>query len=244
MTQPTVTYTWATATSVGHIRDGNEDSLYPDTDGSGPGPLLVAIADGMGGHVGGEIASRLAIDAASELPAESTIEPRSRVEAGNAAVVDASRDNPDLAGMGTTLTLALFAEDATMRIGHVGDSRLYLLRKGDLQLVTVDHTWVMEMQRRGQLTEQQAASHPRKHLLTRVLGMPDVEVDDQDLELVDGDRVLVCSDGLTTMLDDKAVAKLLAKADTPSEAVWALVEAANAAGGYDNTTVAVVDVAA
>lgn len=244
MTDSSPKYVWATASHVGHVRNGNEDAVSPDSDGAGTGPLLVAVADGMGGHVGGEVASRLAIDAAAGAPAASDIEPRLRVEAGNAAVVDASRDNPDLAGMGTTLTLALFDEEGQMRIGHVGDSRLYLLRDGSLQQITVDHTWVTEMQRRGQLSSEQAANHPRKHLLTRVLGMTQVEIDETQIPLQGGDRVLVCSDGLTTMLDDEAVAAILIEAETPSDAAWALVEAANAAGGYDNTTVAVVDVAA
>jgi serine/threonine protein phosphatase PrpC len=244
MTEAPLKYIWATATHVGHVRSGNEDAVSPDSDGAGTGPLLVAVADGMGGHVGGEVASRLAIEAAAGAPAAADTEPRSRVEAGNEAVVDASRENPELAGMGTTLTLAIFGDNGRMRIGHVGDSRLYLLRDGNLQQVTMDHTWVTEMQRRGQLSPEQAANHPRKHLLTRVLGMSHVEIDETEIPLEDGDRVLVCSDGLTTMLDDDAVGVILSDADTPSDAAWALVEAANAAGGYDNTTVAVVDVTA
>ena len=236
-------YTWATATHVGHVRDGNEDAIAPDSDGIGSGPLLIAIADGMGGHVGGEVASRLAIDAAAGARADVPIAPRSRVEAGNEAVIQASEENPDLAGMGTTLTLALFGADGNVRIGHVGDSRMYLLRGGSLRQLTTDHTWVMDMLRRGQLSEEQAAKHPRRHLLTRVLGMTDVDVDEDELELHGGDRALLCSDGLTTMLADGSVQEILVDAETPSDAVWALIEAANAAGGYDNTTVAVVDVA-
>ena len=237
-------YTWATATHVGHVREGNEDSVSPTEDGAGEGPLIVAIADGMGGHVGGEIASSLAIEAATSSPAETAVAPRERVEAGNEAVVEASSGNPDLAGMGTTLTLAEFDTDGSIRIAHVGDSRLYLLRDGGLNQLTTDHTWVTEMQRRGHISEDQAATHPRRHLLTRVLGMAGVEIDEDAVDLKPGDRVLICSDGLTTMLDDPEVADILTSAETPSDAVWALVEAANAAGGYDNTTVAVVDVAA
>ncbi len=236
-------YTWATATHVGHVRDGNEDVVAPEADGFGSGPLLVAIADGMGGHVGGEVASRLAIDAAAGPPADAPMVPRSRVEAGNDAVIRASEENPDLAGMGTTLTLALFGTDGSVHIGHVGDSRMYLLRDESLRQLTTDHTWVTDMLRRGQLSEEQAATHPRRHLLTRVLGMTNVDVDADELELHAGDRVLLCSDGLTTMLADDSVREILVESEGPSDAVWALVEAANAAGGYDNTTVAVVDVA-
>ena len=120
---------------------------------------------------------------------------------------------------------------------------MYLLRDGNLRQLTTDHTWVMDMLRRGQLSEEQAATHPRRHLLTRVLGMTDVDVDEDELELRAGDRAVLCSDGLTTMLADASVQEILVNAETPSDAVWALIEAANAAGGYDNTTVAVVDVA-
>jgi len=236
-------YTWATATDIGHMRDGNEDTVTPTEDGAGAGPFIVAIADGMGGHVAGEVASRLAIDAAIVVPVGASISPRTRVEAGNEAVMAASVDNPKLAGMGTTLTLAVFDAEGGIHVAHVGDSRLYMMRDGDLRQITTDHTWVTEMERRGQLTRDQAADHPKRHLLTRVLGMADVEVDEDDLELRAGDRVLLCSDGLTTMLEDEPVQEILATAETPSDAVWALVEAANAAGGYDNTTVAVVDVA-
>ena len=236
-------YTWATATHVGHLRDGNEDFVTPSEDGSGSGPLVVAIADGMGGHVGGEVASRLAVEAAIAPPPGEDVDVGDRVDLGNDAVLAATEEDPSLAGMGTTLTLGLFDTDGALHIGHVGDSRLYLLRDGELRQLTRDHTWVMDMLSRGQLSEKQAVNHPRRHLLTRVLGMAGVPVDEDTLELEEGDRLLVCSDGLTTMLRDRAIAGILRDAETPSDAVWALVEGANAAGGYDNTTVAVVDVA-
>ena len=236
-------YTWATATHVGHVRGGNEDAVAPRDDGVGQGPFVVAIADGMGGAVAGEEASRLAIEAAAGPPADAGVEARDRVVMGNQAVIVATAEDPSLKGMGTTLTLGVFGEDGNLHVGHVGDSRLYLLRDGKMRQITRDHTWVMEMLSRGQLTESQAATHPRRHLLTRVLGMPDVAIDEEEVELEDGDRFLVCSDGLTTMLRDDAIGDILRAAETPSDAAWALVEAANAAGGYDNTTVAVVDAA-
>ncbi len=236
-------YEWATASHVGHVRDGNEDSVAPRDDGTGNGPLLIVIADGMGGHVGGEVASRLATEAAVAAPAAVGIPAPERVTLGNAAVISAVADDPALTGMGTTMTLGLFEADGTLRVGHVGDSRLYLLRDDELRLITRDHTWVMDMLLAGQITEDQAATHPRRHLLTRVLGMPDVKVDEEELEVQPGDRIVVCSDGLTTMLADDIIRDVARSAETASEAAWALVEAANAAGGYDNTTVAVVDVA-
>ena len=236
-------YTWATATHVGHIRDGNEDAIVPSQDGAGEGPVVIAIADGMGGHVAGEVASGLAIEAATAPDADSTVDVQSRVDMGNKAVIEATNNDPELTGMGTTLTLGLFGPDRILQIGHVGDSRLYLLRDRELNQITRDHTWVADMLSAGRITEAEAETHPRRHLLTRVLGMINVEIDEETVQLEDGDRVLVCSDGLTTMLQNNTIAYILGNAATPSDAVWGLVEAANAAGGYDNTTVAVVDVA-
>ena len=236
-------YAWATASHVGHVREGNEDSVSPLEDGNGKGPLLIVIADGMGGHVGGEIASRLAIDAAVGPAIDTGVPPSARVTMGNEAVMAAVADDSSLAGMGTTMTLGLFDTDERLHVGHVGDSRLYLLRDSELKLMTRDHTWVMDMLVSGRLTEEEAERHPRRHLLTRVLGMANVAVDEQEIQLLEGDRILVCSDGLTTMLSDGAIGDLARSAATPSDAAWALVEAANAAGGYDNTTIAVVDIA-
>ena len=236
-------YTWATATHVGHLRDGNEDFVIPAEDGSGSGPLLVAVADGMGGHVGGEIASRVAVEAAVAIPPGADVDVHDRVGLGNDAVLAATEEDLRLSGMGTTLTLGHFDTDGLLYIGHVGDSRLYLLRDAALSQLTTDHTWVADMLSGGRLTEEEAADHPRRHLLTRVLGMADVPIDEDTLELEAGDRLLFCSDGLTTMLRDGAIGGILQNSETPSDTVWALVEAANAAGGYDNTTVAVVDVA-
>lgn len=235
-------YSWATATHVGHVRAGNEDSVHPGTDGSGDGPLLIAVADGMGGHVGGEIASRVAIEAASAEPAD-VLTAAERVDAANAAVLDAIRNDTGLAGMGTTLTLGIFDEEGVLRIGHIGDSRVYLLRDGHMTQITTDHTLVSDLVARGQITPFEALTHPRRHLLTRVIGMADVNAEALDRPLVAGDRVLLCSDGLTTMVPDHAIAEILHTAASPTEAAWSLIEAANAAGGMDNTTVAVVDAA-
>ncbi len=235
-------YSWATATHVGHIRAGNEDSVHPTGDGSGAGPVLIAVADGMGGHVAGEIASRIAIEAATIEPPD-VLTPAERLAAANEAVLGAVRDDPTLAGMGTTLTLGVFDRDGVLHLGHIGDSRAYLWRDDDLSQITVDHTLVSDMVARGQLTPAQAQNHPRRHLLTRVVGMAQVSADTLDEPLLPGDRVLLCSDGLTTMIPDYAIAEVFHAAGTPTEAAWSLIEAANAAGGMDNTTVAVVDVA-
>ena len=231
-------YVWATATHVGLLRAGNEDSVYPASGGSGPGPLLAAVADGMGGHAAGEVASATAMAAA--VAAEG--HPRDRVLAANTAVVNAVIDEPSLAGMGTTLTFAEFSPDGALDIGHVGDSRAYLLRDGELSQITTDHSLVAELLAAGRIRPEDVHTHPQRNLVTRGIGMSqNVEVDVEHCDLEHGDRVLLCSDGLTTMITDGDLAAILGGEGAPEERVWALVEAANAAGGFDNITVVVVD---
>jgi len=233
-------YTWATATDVGHVRQMNEDSVFPEGDGRAAGPALVAVADGMGGATAGHVASRVALAAATtraDGAAAATL-----VERGNDAVLRAVAEDGSLSGMGTTLTLGIFHPEGRLELAHVGDTRAYLFRGGELDQITSDHTLVAEMVAEGRLTPAQAETHPRRHLLTRVVGMAGTEVDTYDVELRPGDRVLLCSDGLTGMVPDHAIARILHEASDPAEAAWSLVEAANAAGGHDNTTVAVVDV--
>ncbi|NND04198.1 MAG: serine/threonine-protein phosphatase [Acidimicrobiia bacterium] len=232
-------YTIATATHVGRLRDNNEDSVYPVDDSSTPGPVVVAVADGMGGHAAGEVASTLAIEGATSLDQGSAVD---RVQAANDAVLGAASNDPSLVGMGTTLTLAIFWPDGRLEIGHVGDSRAYLWRNERLTQLTIDHTFVRELIAQGRLTPEDAETHPRRHMLTRTIGMGNVRADALDIHLLPNDRVMLCSDGLTNMIDDEQIQRILANTPIPSGAVWSLVEAANAAGGHDNTTVAVVDV--
>ncbi|MFW2382827.1 MAG: protein phosphatase 2C domain-containing protein, partial [Acidimicrobiales bacterium] len=189
-------YTWASATHVGLVRAGNEDSVRPVNDGSTEEPVVIAVADGMGGAVAGEVASRLAIDAALVEEPTAEITPGERVRNGNAAVVAAVADDSTLSGMGTTLTLGLFLPDGSARIGHIGDSRLYLYRDDELQQLTNDHTFVAELVAMGQITAKEAATHPRRHLVTRVIGTPEVNVDEFEVELKPKDRIVICSDGL------------------------------------------------
>jgi protein phosphatase len=233
-------YTIATATHVGRVRDGNEDAVYPIEDESTVGPVIVAVADGMGGHAAGEVASATAIRAAVGADDESAV---ARVEAANVAVLAAAAESTARAGMGTTLTIAIFWPDGRLEMGHVGDSRAYLLRNDRLTQLTIDHTFVRELIAQGRLAPEEAATHPRRHMLTRTVGMENVRVDSLDIHLLPGDRVVLCSDGLTGMVSDTRVARILSNTPVPADAVWSLVEAANAAGGLDNTTVAVVDVA-
>ena len=237
-----VKYSWAVESHVGLVRGGNEDAFAPANDDAADGPVVIAVADGMGGHTAGEVASRIAIDAATAESVADLPDPADRVHRANAAVVEAITADPRLAGMGTTLTLGIFEADGTLRLGHVGDSRAYLLRDGSLRRLTHDHTFVAELVDSGHITETEARSHPRRNLVTRSIGMPDVRVDSVDTQLEPGDRVLLCTDGLTTMVTDAHISRLLGGAPSPSAAAWRLIDAANAAGGYDNTTVAVVDV--
>jgi len=231
-------YSWATATDIGLVRDHNEDSVAPRDMGIETAPFVVGVADGMGGHTGGEVASAIALQAA--LAAEEDVV--TRVEIANRAVVDAAAGDPELKGMGTTLTLGSFADDA-VEIGHVGDSRAYLLRGRYLEQITTDHSLVSEMVARGDITTEEAAVHPYRSVITRAIGLqPEVEVDREYRSLQMGDRVLICSDGLTGMVGVDTIRDILMAESHPTESVWALVEAANAAGGVDNISVVVIAV--
>jgi protein phosphatase len=233
-------FTIATATHVGLVRSGNEDAVYPTDDESTVGPVIVAVADGMGGHAAGEVASATAIEAAIGAGEVSAV---ARVETANRAVLAAAAEDPARTGMGTTLTLGVFWPEGRLEMAHVGDSRAYLLRNERMTQLTIDHTFVRELIAQGRLAPEDAATHPRRHMLTRTVGMRDVRVDTLEIHLLPGDRVMLCSDGLTNMVSDTRIARVLTNTPAPAGAVWSLVEAANAGGGQDNTTVAVVDVA-
>jgi protein phosphatase len=224
----------AVRTDTGRQRNANEDSLFVDA------PLFV-VADGMGGAQAGEVASRAAAESfAQNLPSgppERLLE--ETIEGANRTIHELARKDPSLAGMGTTTTAALVDLDAEeVAIGHVGDSRAYRLRGGKFEQLTRDHSLVEEMRRKGQLTDAQAEDHPQRSIITRALGPePEVEVDLQTVPAQAGDVFLICSDGLTTMLDDEKIAHLLGRATSLQSAVRALVDEANRAGGRDNITV-------
>lgn len=236
-------YTWAVESHVGRVREGNEDSFSPPNDGASDGPVVIAVADGMGGHVAGEVASRLAIEAATSEEATLGEDPSVRVMSANAAVIHGMETDPRHSGMGTTLTLGIFEPDGTLRIGHVGDSRGYVLRDGAIRQLTQDHSLVGQLVASGRITLEEARHHPRRHLVTQSIGMHVIDVDRVVETLQPGDRVLLCSDGLTDMVTDAEITDLLVRNEGLSDAAWGLIDAANAAGGVDNTTVAVVDVA-
>ncbi len=223
-------------TDTGRQRNANEDSLFTRN------PVFV-VADGMGGAQAGEVASKAAAESFDrelpEAPPERFLE--ETIKIANRAIHTQAQKDPALAGMGTTTTAALVdVEHEEVAIGHVGDSRAYRYRDGKLERLTRDHSLVEEMRRKGQLTEAQAEDHPQRSIITRALGPePEVEVDLQTVPAQAGDVFLICSDGLTTMLDDEHIARLLGRAVTMQSAVRALVDEANRAGGRDNITVIV-----
>jgi PPM family protein phosphatase len=226
-------------TDVGRARSGNEDSYFC-------GRTVFAVADGLGGHQGGEVASAAAVEPLAALDGREFADPAEAAEAltaaireANAAILDQAASDPGLWGMGTTVTAAALAGERHLQLAHVGDSRAYLLRDGSLEQLTTDHTVVAELVRRGRLTPAQAAIHPERSILTRAVGLdPRVPVDTPDpLELQDGDQVLLCSDGLTEPVDDDQIAQLLSAEPDGNAACQALIDAANAAGGPDNITV-------
>jgi protein phosphatase len=225
------------ATDVGRVRGHNEDAYLVD-DGLG----LVAVADGMGGHQAGEVASAIALEAlrAAVTSGEGI---RDAVTSANEAVYEKSTSDERLRGMGTTLTAATLAAGGTLLLGHVGDSRAYVLRNGTLRRVTTDHSLVEELIQAGELSEEEAEADPRRSMITRALGIePDVEVDVYPTQVLGGDRLLLCSDGLTGMVGERDIEAALREEHDPSAAAHRLVDAANRAGGIDNITVLVVDV--
>jgi protein phosphatase len=224
-------------TDVGRVRDGNEDGYRIDARTG-----LLAVADGMGGHVGGEIASAIALEAL--VAAVANGRPiRDAIAEANDAVIEKADTDQNLRGMGTTLTAATLASGGTLLVGHVGDSRAYLVRAGQIAQITDDHSLVEEMVQRGQLTPEQAEVHPQRSIVTRAIGIdPDIEVDVYPVELHPGDRVLLCSDGLTDMVRAEAIGRILAREPDGQRAAEQLIDAANAAGGNDNITALVIDV--
>jgi PPM family protein phosphatase len=231
---------YAARSDVGLVRAGNEDSGYA-------GPRLLIVADGMGGHAAGELASAAAVATLARLEhsdpvADGVLPGLARaVDDAGASIGDVVADNPDLAGMGTTVT-ALFWQGERVAVVHVGDSRAYLLRDGDLVQVTHDHTYVQSLVDEGRLSADEAAHHPRRSLLIRAIdGVQPVEADLSVREARVGDRYLLCSDGLTGVVTDEELAAVLSEGE-PTGAVITLVELALSRGAPDNVTVVIADV--
>jgi PPM family protein phosphatase len=220
-------------TDTGRARADNEDNAYAR-------PPLYVVADGMGGAQAGEVASALAVEEfRSGLRDAGTPEQRlaERVQAANRRIYETAHAKLENEGMGTTLT-AVYLDDANLAVAHVGDSRAYIFRDGELTRLTHDHSLVEELIRRGKLTPEQAAAHPQRSIITRALGIePQVEVDTWTYPMRDGDVVLLCSDGLTSMISEAQIASVLAEQRNLNVTGERLIAAANDAGGRDNITV-------
>lgn len=230
-------FAYAGDSHIGLVRGDNEDAYLV-------APPLAAVADGLGGHNAGEIASSAAIEAllaAAPRVADAKALARA-VQRANEAVLAASASGYGRSGMGTTLT-AVMVDGLRLAVAHVGDSRAYLLHLGTLQQLTDDHSMVADLVRSGQLTAEQARVHPNRSVITRALGTdPGLVVDAFEAQAAPGDRLLLCTDGLSGMVPDAEIARILGAARTPQDAVDALVDSALAAGGHDNITVVVADI--
>jgi protein phosphatase len=230
------------ATDVGQVRTINQDLPLER-------PNLYAVADGMGGHVGGEVAARVAVETLEQAfeRAPTVAGLRDAFTEANTAVWHESQANADLRGMGTTLTaMALVGGTGgrdVLALANVGDSRAYVFSEGELTQVTADHSLAEERMRHGEMSEQEAAVHPQRHILTRALGVSsEVETDMWELELGAGDRVLICSDGLSNEVGTDEMETVLRTVADPQDAARRLVDVANEHGGADNITVVIVDV--
>jgi serine/threonine protein phosphatase PrpC len=229
--------TAAARSDVGQVREGNEDAYLV-------AEPLFGVADGMGGHVAGDVASQTAVSIITEKASEAArpdVLPELLKEA-NTAIWEKAQSDPSLHGMGTTCTLLLLEDDQAF-FAHVGDSRAYLLRDGDLSQLTEDHTLVQRMVKEGRLKREDASLHPQRSIITRALGVDrQVDVDTFEIQLQEGDRLLLCSDGLTSMVADKRIEEILAEEVDPQRAGDRLIGLANEAGGEDNITVVIVDI--
>ena len=236
---------WGAVTDTGNVRPQNEDHILVEE------PLF-AVADGMGGHAAGEIASEVAIEALrAGFAADPTPEGLVRAfEQADAAVWKRGESDAETRGMGTTLTAAVLIDQdgqSVIELANVGDSRGYLLRDGELEQVTADHSLVEDLVRSGRLSREEAADHPQRHIVTRAIGIDDhsaggLEVDTFTVVPFRGDRILLASDGLTDMVSDDQVASVLRRLADPDDAARELVRLAKAAGGNDNISVVLVDV--
>ena len=234
-------------TDVGKMRSVNQDAIYSSTEPVGPLPNLFIVADGMGGHNGGEIASQSAvtyfcdyIKASKKVSAEGALDlMTSAAHSANKSVLSQAELSPKLVGMGTTLTACtIFGNKCN--IVHIGDSRAYVVTPSTITQITHDHSYVNEMVKAGQITENEAKDHPKRNILTRALGIaPDITVDGHIYELESGSVILLCSDGLFNMVSEESIKDLI---NSEQEPTAALVTAANDSGGADNISVIIVKI--
>jgi protein phosphatase len=237
----TLTMRYAARSDRGLIRHGNQDSVYA-------GPRLLAVADGMGGMAAGDVASNIVIAALAHLdedvPGNAPVDMlRQAVESANQQIRDAVDENPAMEGMGTTLTCMLFS-GTKFGMVHIGDSRAYLLRDGELTQITRDDTYVQLLVDEGRITPEEANTHPQKSLLMRALDGRDADPEYSVREAVAGDRYLLCSDGLSGVVSDETIAATMREYSDPNQCADRLVQLALRGGGPDNITVIIADVTA
>lgn len=237
----------ASRTDVGQVRSANEDSC--DTFENEDGAQLLVVADGMGGHRGGATASSTAVATIGSVFAEATSgKPeemlRRAIETANSRIHELAEGDSELEGMGTTVVAFLLSARGRGTVAHVGDSRCYRYRQGRLDPLTIDHSVVAEMHRRGLISADEAAVHPRRNEILRSVGvLSEVDVDVEDVEVAPGDRFLLCSDGLSGVVGDDEIAAVV-QAETPDGAVDTLIRMANERGGPDNITVQILSIPA
>jgi protein phosphatase len=240
-------WTCAAVSDVGRVRSTNEDSVFCSAEAG-----VFVVADGMGGHAAGEVASAIASDligarlcclgAGEELDEVRSLFLEVFREAGS-EIIRQAREDSDRGGMGTTATVMVLRPDDNYIVGHIGDSRAYLLRDDSFARITTDHSWVEEQVERGVISREQAFRHPQSNIITRALGTDPVPAPDLYVgEIQAGDRFLLCSDGLSDMVDEDRIAQVLRAVDEPEAAASRLVSEANLAGGIDNVTALVVHV--
>jgi protein phosphatase len=233
---------------IGKVRNQNQDSIFFSADPVGSLPNLFIVADGMGGHNAGDVASKQAVEKFLEYirtnPAEAPDFLDLAVSAAvhaNACISEQARQNPGLSGMGTTFS-ACFLIDKNIKIVHVGDSRVYAVLPGNITILTQDHSFVHEMVKAGQITPEEARTHPKRNILLRVMGGHDnFEADAYSRGMEDGCVILLCSDGLYDMLTDDEIMGIVNSGETLEEKAQRLIDAANAAGGKDNISVILIN---
>lgn len=233
---------------VGKVRQNNEDAFYfPEKNSNFP--ELYIVADGMGGHQGGEIASGIAVNEVSSYINSNLSKDcdaqkvkrilESSIITANKKIHSLSLQHSEFSGMGTTITIALF-HNGNLYIGHVGDSRAYRIRDNNIEQLTKDHSLVWQLVEEGRITMTEAKTHPMNHIITKALGTDEIiEPDIMEFDLKDNDIIVLCSDGLTNMLDNDSIKNIVCSFE-PEEAALKLIEKANSKGGHDNITVGII----
>ena len=234
------------ATDIGQKRHMNQDFIFTSEESVGNLPNLFVVADGMGGHNAGDFASRYGVSVLVEtVRKDKNFNPvkvmRNAIEAANREVFSQSRNDPSMAGMGTTMVVCTVVGGYAY-IANVGDSRLYLAGSDSMTQITQDHSLIAEMVRLGELTPEEGRNHPDKNIITRAVGTnEEVKIDFFDVKLETGDQILMCSDGLSNMVEDQRIFEILKGEDTEADKAQVLVDEANANGGRDNIAVIVVE---